>query len=152
MNNDELMHYGVLGMKWGVRRNARVLAAHNRNSSIKSIKKQRKTGEISKSESRLAVKKAKKNFKTERRQLVKSVNSKDAAKSLKSKTISEVKHSTLKKRSTCDKSYTYSCFSRDSWEFYGCCCRNGGRAWSGWCCFRNYGIDCECSCYGWCYR
>lgn len=97
MNNDELMHYGVPGMKWGVRRNARVLAAHNRNSSIKSIKKQRKTGEISKSESRLAVKKAKKNFKTERRQLVKSVNSKDAAKSLKSKTISEVKHSTLKK-------------------------------------------------------
>lgn len=97
VNNDELMHYGVLGMKWGVRRNARILAAHNRNSAIKAIQRQRKTGEISKSESRLAVKKAKKNFKTERRQLVKSVNSKDSAKSLKSKTISEVKHSTLKK-------------------------------------------------------
>lgn len=45
---DELRHYGIPGMKWGVRRDIRLLANHHRNASVKDAKEQYKSGKISK--------------------------------------------------------------------------------------------------------
>lgn len=44
----EMYHYGVKGMKWGVRRNARVLANHRRNAAVKKINDAYRYGKISK--------------------------------------------------------------------------------------------------------
>lgn len=56
--NDELMHYGVKGMKWGVRKDARLLANHTRNQAVKDAKKQYKKGSISKEQKKAAIAKA----------------------------------------------------------------------------------------------
>lgn len=56
--NDELKHYGVKGMKWGVRKDARLLANHTRNQAVKDAKKQYKKGSISKEQKKAAIAKA----------------------------------------------------------------------------------------------
>lgn len=37
-NNEDVVHYGVLGMKWGIRRNTRLLASHRRNKKVRKAK------------------------------------------------------------------------------------------------------------------
>lgn len=46
--NYELYHYGVAGMKWGVRRDARILANHRRNTEVGKLKEQYRSGKITK--------------------------------------------------------------------------------------------------------
>lgn len=46
--NDEIYHYGVPGMKWGVRRDTRILANHRRNTEISKLKEQYRSGRITK--------------------------------------------------------------------------------------------------------
>ena len=98
MNDNELMHYGVLGMKWGVRRNARVLTAHRTNKNIHDIKTAKKNNKITRSDAKSMIKQTKKNAKSDRKNMVKSVSSRSDAKQLLNMTINEVPHSTVKKR------------------------------------------------------
>lgn len=46
--NNELYHYGVPGMKWGVRRDTRILANHRRNVEVGKLKEQYRSGNITK--------------------------------------------------------------------------------------------------------
>ena len=46
MNENELMHYGVKGMKWGVRRDARILMNHRYNSRVRQLQTQRSRGQL----------------------------------------------------------------------------------------------------------
>ena len=48
MSMYELYHYGVKGMRWGVRRDARILANHYRNKDVKRLKSDYKFGKIDK--------------------------------------------------------------------------------------------------------
>lgn len=70
-SNDTIYHYGVKGMKWGVRRDARVLAAHRTNEAVRQAKNDYREGKISKSERKTAIKKAK-NYKKEYKKELKS--------------------------------------------------------------------------------
>lgn len=45
-SNDELIHYGVKGMKWGVRRDTRILANHRANVLTRRIKDDYNDGKI----------------------------------------------------------------------------------------------------------
>lgn len=58
MNEQELYHYGVPGMKWGVRRDARILANHRRNVEVSYQKKRYKAGIITKEQYVAAKRKA----------------------------------------------------------------------------------------------
>lgn len=58
MNEQELIHYGVPGMKWGVRRDVRILANHRRNVEVSLQKNKYKSGKITKEQYAAAKKKA----------------------------------------------------------------------------------------------
>ena len=58
MDSNELYHYGVPGMKWGVRRDVRILANHRRNSELKLQKNKYRYGEITKEQYSNAKRKA----------------------------------------------------------------------------------------------
>ena len=46
--NNEIYHYGVPGMKWGVRRDTRILANHRRNVAVDQLKEYYRSGKITK--------------------------------------------------------------------------------------------------------
>lgn len=106
-NTDELQHYGALGMKWGVRRNTRVLENHRRNSAVRDIKKDYKSGKITRSEKKAAIQSANVNKKNAIRQskyMLKNFknrqDARDYRKNIASQTIAEVPHRHLKKGAT----------------------------------------------------
>ena len=103
-NQEYLQHYGVPGMKWGIRKNARLLANHRRNAEVRKIKKDYKTGEISRKEKKTRISEANEAKKTaiksnmrEIRQTKGSQNIKQLKTDIKNQTIKEVPHRTLKK-------------------------------------------------------
>lgn len=102
--SDELMHYGVPGMRWGVKRNARVLTMHRRNINVKDVKNAYRKGQISKKERNVGIKTAKKDAKADLKQMrseIRNVKTRKGLKEMKTdiknQTLSEVPHSSLKK-------------------------------------------------------
>lgn len=101
VNSDELIHYGVPGMRWGVRKNIRMLSTHRRNSSIGKIKADHKSGKITRDVKNYRISKAKAKQKIERSKLKEEYkNASDKgkhAKKLATRTLAEVPASRFKK-------------------------------------------------------
>lgn len=57
MNDYELYHYGVPGMRWGVRRDTRILANHRRNTEASKLKDQYRSGQLTKRQYRESIRK-----------------------------------------------------------------------------------------------
>lgn len=102
--NNELYHYGVKGMKWGVRRDARILANHRYNTASNRLKYEYIRGNINTNQYVNAMDSAKKN----KKQLMADVNtrfknasSKEEQKSIHrdifNATSKEVPNSTIKR-------------------------------------------------------
>lgn len=107
MSENELYHYGVKGMKWGVRRDLRVLANHRRNVSVRNIKNKYRTGNITKLEKKSRIREAnvaKKDYLRKTKQTLRNTNDEAKIKKMKydiaKQTISEVPNNTLKKGAT----------------------------------------------------
>lgn len=98
------MHYGVLGMKWGVRRDARLLAQNRRNKAVTKAKDDYELGKTTKSEKKAAIKKAKKdakNYKKNFKREIKKEKTKEgrnkAEFDIRKQSIKEVPNRRLKK-------------------------------------------------------
>lgn len=101
---DVLAHYGVKGMKWGVRRNLRVLSNNRRNSEIRDAKRDYRQGKITSAQKKAAIRQATKNrdqVYKDMKSSLKNASSRAERKAkineLKNTTIKEVPHSKLKK-------------------------------------------------------
>ena len=105
--SNELYHYGVKGMKWGVRRDYRVLANRRRNEAVRKVKTDYKTGVISRSEKKQRMKEAKntkKILQTQMKSRYKNAKTREERKALnqdiRNQTIREVPHRRIKKGAT----------------------------------------------------
>ena len=63
--NNDIMHYGVLGMKWGIRRDRQLMAERRYNKTKDDLKNKYETGKISKEDYKSNRKSAKKQMKSE---------------------------------------------------------------------------------------
>lgn len=103
MNDNYLQHYGVKGMKWGIRRDARLLANNRRNIKVKKIKDKYDVGEISSERKKIDIKKAnvdKKIYLKNTKETLKSMSNKNEVSDYKyniaKQAISEVPNRRLK--------------------------------------------------------
>lgn len=91
---DELYHYGVKGMKWGVRRDVELLANHRRNVAVKNAKTKYKEGSITSDQKKAAIKKAK----TDRKDYLKKT--KESYEGLKTKEQREKASQNIRKQAS----------------------------------------------------
>ena len=105
--DDELKHYGIKGMKWGVRRDYRVLANHRRNEAVRKVKNDYDSGNISRDEKRQRMKEAKntkKSLQVEMKSRYKNAKTREDRERLdreiQSQTVNEVPLRKVKKGAT----------------------------------------------------
>lgn len=103
-SSDELMHYGVLGMKWGVRHDTRLLANKRRNSTVRKIKDDYETGKITREQKRESIKsenRAKREYMKKMRSSIKEADTKEKLEKIQTnlakQSISEVPNRRLKR-------------------------------------------------------
>lgn len=102
-NSDELQHYGVKGMKWGVRRDVELLANSRRNKAVRKAKNDYERGKITKDQLKSAKKQAKSDKKDYMNKVKKEFESKSKAEqykmstNIKDQAISKVPNRRLKK-------------------------------------------------------
>ena len=93
-NDEYLAHYGVKGMKWGVRRDLHMLANNRRNRDVRNIKRDYESGKISRQEKKSKIQQANKN-KTDYLNKVKN-DFENGSKEKQQKIASDIKRQTLK--------------------------------------------------------
>ena len=116
-NETTIYHYGVKGMKWGVRRDFRVGGDNRRNKAIQEAKRDYKQGKTTKAERKAAIKKAKnytKTFKKETREQYKNAKTRKERKELSKQIVKQAKEEVGLKR--CEKDSDY--FKQSSNSFY----------------------------------
>lgn len=102
-SSDELQHYGVKGMKWGVRRDVELIANRQRNQSVRKAKDAYEMGKIDKSKYKSLKKQAKADQKAYMKKVKKDFESSSKAEqykqseAIKSKAIKDVPYRRLKK-------------------------------------------------------
>lgn len=103
-SNGELYHYGVPGMKWGVRRDARILANSRRNNRIREARDAYKAGKITKEARDEEIRSAKRDKKKEldrtKEQFAKAKTDAERERlesDIRNKTTKEVSNVTLKR-------------------------------------------------------
>lgn len=104
MNQNELNHYGVLGMKWGVRRNANILSSYRKNVKQDEARNAYKLGKITKEERKdrfRAAKNEKKTYEKKVKSDLKTLKDKKKvekySKHMKMTTAKEVPYDSLKR-------------------------------------------------------